>query len=102
MLEELKRIDVKVYESIKSELRRQRQHLELIASENFTARAVLEALLQKDQDEGVTNLDDPRILKVSPFDTMGTPVELLKTFGGRDGFETAVHELQTALYQEAI
>lgn len=65
------------------------------------ARAVLEALLQKYQDEGVTNLDDPHILKISPFDTMGTPIELLKTFGGRPGFEKAVHELQSALYQGA-
>lgn len=65
------------------------------------ARAVLEALLQKYQDEGVTSLDDPQILKISPFDTMGTPIELLKTFGGRSGFEQAVHELQSALYQGA-
>ncbi|WP_447984957.1 EcoAI/FtnUII family type I restriction enzme subunit R [Nitrospira sp. Nam74] len=62
------------------------------------ARAVLDALLQKYQDEGVTGLDDPRILKVAPFDVMGTPMELLKTFGGRNGFEKAVHELQSALY----
>jgi type I restriction enzyme R subunit len=62
------------------------------------ARAVLEALLQKYQDEGVTSLDDPQILRVSPFDTMGTPIELLNTFGGRPGFEKAVHELQSALY----
>ena len=65
------------------------------------ARAVLEALLQKYQDEGVTGLDDPRILKIAPFDAMGTPVELLKEFGGRNGFEKAVHELQAALYRSA-
>ena len=65
------------------------------------ARAVLEALLQKYRDEGVTGLDDPRILKIAPFDAMGTPVELLRTFGGRDGFEKAVHELQAALYRSA-
>jgi type I restriction enzyme, R subunit len=65
------------------------------------ARAVLEALLQKYQDEGVTGLDDPRILKVAPFDSMGTPVQLLKQFGGRSGFEKAVHELQSALYEQA-
>ena len=65
------------------------------------ARAVLEALLQKYQDEGVTNLDDPQILRVPPLDMMGTPIELLKTFGGRPGFEKAVHELQSALYQGA-
>jgi type I site-specific restriction endonuclease len=65
------------------------------------ARAVLEALLQKYQDEGVTSLDDPRILRLAPFDVMGTPVELLKTFGRRDGFEKAVRELQAALYRSA-
>jgi type I restriction enzyme R subunit len=65
------------------------------------ARKVLEALLQKYQDEGVTGLDDPRILRVSPFDAMGTPVQLLKQFGGRKGFEKAVHELQSALYEKA-
>ena len=62
---------------------------------------MLEALLQKYQDEGVTNLDDPRILQIPPFDAMGTPVELIKQFGDRADFEQAVHELQAALYQEA-
>jgi len=65
------------------------------------ARTVLEALLQKYQDEGVMSLDDPRILKIAPFNTMGTPLELLKPFGGRPGFEKAVHELQSALYERA-
>ena len=65
------------------------------------ARAVLEALLQKYQDDGFIDLDDPQVLKVAPFDSMGTIVELLKPFGGKDGFEQAVHELQAALYQQA-
>ena len=65
------------------------------------ARGVLEALLQKYQDEGVTNLDDPRILQITPFDSMGTPVELIRHFGGRRDFERAVHELQSALYEGA-
>ena len=62
---------------------------------------MLEALLQKYEDEGVTDLDDLRILKVAPFDAMGTPIELLKKFGGRNGFEKAVHEIQSALYGKA-
>jgi len=66
------------------------------------ARAVLDALLAKYQDDGVINLDDPRILQVSPFDTMGTPVQLIRQFGNRLGFERAVHELQAALYQEVV
>jgi type I restriction enzyme R subunit len=65
------------------------------------ARAVLEALLQKYQDQGVINLGDPRILQVSPFDTMGTPLQLIKQFGTRSDFERAVRELQTAIYQGA-
>lgn len=65
------------------------------------ARAVLEALLRKYQDEGVISLDDPRILKVPPFSTMGAPLELLNAFGGRSGFALAVHELQSALYERA-
>jgi len=63
------------------------------------ARAVLEALLQKYQDEGVTNLDDPRILQVTPFDAMGTPLQLIRQFGNRRDFERAVQELQSALYE---
>ena len=65
------------------------------------ARMVLEALLDKYQDQGVLNLADPGILKVAPFDRMGTVVQLIKPFGSRSGFEQAVHQLQAALYQEA-
>jgi type I restriction enzyme R subunit len=63
------------------------------------ARAVLEALLQKYQDQGVIDLGDPRILQIPPLDTMGTPVQLIKEFGTRSDFMFAVNELQSALYQ---
>jgi len=43
MFEELKKIDPQVYQSIKKELIRQREHLELIASENFAPMPVIEA-----------------------------------------------------------
>jgi len=43
MFDELKRIDSQVYESITRELARQREHIELIASENFAPLAVLQA-----------------------------------------------------------
>ncbi|WP_069335783.1 EcoAI/FtnUII family type I restriction enzme subunit R [Sphingobium yanoikuyae] len=64
------------------------------------ARSVLDALLAKYQDEGVINLDDTNVLRISPFTNLGTPVQLIKAFGGREGFENAVHELQAKLYQE--
>lgn len=64
------------------------------------ARAVLDALLAKYADEGVLNLDDATVLRIPPFTELGTPVQLIKAFGGRDAFVDAVHEMQAALYQE--
>jgi type I restriction enzyme R subunit len=64
------------------------------------ARAVLDALLAKYADEGVLNLDDANVLRIAPFSAMGSVVQLITAFGGKEGFERAVHELQEALYQE--
>ena len=64
------------------------------------ARAVLEALLTKYQDEGVINLDDMRVLEIPPLDAMGTPLQLIRRFGKGADFLRAVHELQAALYKE--
>ena len=64
------------------------------------ARAVLDALLAKYADEGVLNLDDANVLRIPPFNSMGSVVQLIRAFGDRKGFEQAVHEIQAALYQE--
>ncbi len=65
------------------------------------ARAVLEALLAKYEDEGIVNLDDPAVLQIAPFSAIGTPIQLVMEFGSRAGYERAVHELQAALYSGA-
>lgn len=72
----------------------------MFAQYGAKARDVLEALLAKYENESVTALDDLRMLKIAPFAAMGTPVELVTTFGGREGFETAVRAMQAALYQQ--
>jgi type I restriction enzyme R subunit len=66
------------------------------------ARVVLDALLAKYADEGVLALDDANILRIPPLSTLGTPLELIKAFGNRQGFERAVNELQSSLYQEVV
>jgi type I restriction enzyme R subunit len=66
------------------------------------ARAVLDALLEKYQDQGILDLKDPQVLRISPFDRMGTPIQLIGHFGSLAGFERAVHDLQSALYEEAV
>lgn len=65
------------------------------------ARAVLEALLDKYADEGLVNIEDPKILKVQPFDRYGTPLEIIQAFGGRDKYFQAVRELEENIYSAA-
>lgn len=61
---------------------------------------MLEALLIKYADEGVLNLDDTNVLRIAPFTALGTPVQLVRAFGGKEGFERAVRDLQTVLYED--
>lgn len=65
------------------------------------ARAVLDALLEKYADEGVLNLEDTQVLKVPPLSQLGMPIQLVRAFGGKQGFEQAVHEMQAAIYDQA-
>ena len=64
------------------------------------ARLVLNALLDKYADEGIENLEDKAVLKVPPFDELGTPVEIVRLFGGKKGFEEAVQGLAMQLYTQ--
>lgn len=63
------------------------------------ARAVLESLLDKYADEGIQNLEDVKVLQVRPFDRFGSPMEILKTFGGKPAYTQAVRELENEIYQ---
>lgn len=65
------------------------------------ARAVLESLLDKYADEGITSIESPKVLKLNPFDKMGTPVEIINgVFGGKANYETALNELEQALFNQ--
>jgi type I restriction enzyme R subunit len=76
------------------------QKRDVFATYGEQARAVLRALLDKYADEGVLNLDDANVLRIPPLNTLGTPVQLIKAFGGRARFEDAVHALQNEIYQK--
>ena len=65
------------------------------------AHAVLDTLLEKYADSGIASVESLEILKVDPLTAHGTPVEIVKLFGGRDGYLTAIRELEAALYQKA-
>ena len=65
------------------------------------ARAVLTALLDKYADEGIGSLEDARVLRLDPFRSIGTPVEIINNvFGGKDKFEAVIQDLEQELYDQ--
>lgn len=63
------------------------------------AQQVLNALLDKYADQGVTEIESIQVLKVTPFDQMGQPKEIVKNaFGNKQAYEQAISELEALLY----
>lgn len=65
------------------------------------ARKVLETLLDKYAEHGIEDLESLEVLKVQPFDQFGSPHEIIKLFGNKTNYLTAVHSLEQAIYKEA-
>ena len=65
------------------------------------ARKVLEALLDKYADEGISNIEDIKVLSVQPLTEFGSPVQIIKEFGSKDKYLQAVRELENELYRTA-
>lgn len=63
------------------------------------ARNVLESLLDKYADEGVTNIESMDVLKVQPFTEFGSPMEIIKKFGSKAKYIAAIKELEIELYK---
>jgi type I restriction enzyme R subunit len=65
------------------------------------AQQVLNALLDKYADIGVSEIESKDVLKISPFDQMGRPLEIVKqAFGSKQGYEQAISELENFLYDD--
>ena len=71
------------------------------------ARKVLDVLVAKFADDGYATLDKVlddgelvNFLSAPPFSEFGRPLEVVKAFGGKDQFHTAMRELQEAIYQD--
>jgi type I restriction enzyme R subunit len=64
-------------------------------------KKVLEALLDKYADEGITNIESIEVLRVNPFDEFGSPLEIINEFGSKEKYLQAVKELEIELYKTA-
>lgn len=65
------------------------------------ARKVISALLDKYADEGELDLENPEIIRLDPLSKLGSPVEIIRAFGGKPAYDAAIHALTEELYQSA-
>ena len=65
------------------------------------ARLVLEALLDKYTKEGVSELENLTVLENDPFRKLGSKANIVKFFGGKQGYLDAVKELEQNIYSIA-
>ena len=67
--------------------------VDLEHEEPHDRRAVLDALLAKYADSGLKSVESLEILKVDPLTAFGTPMEIVKLFGGKPAYLAAIREL---------
>ncbi|MGB1016644.1 MAG: type I restriction-modification enzyme R subunit C-terminal domain-containing protein, partial [Nannocystaceae bacterium] len=75
-----------------------RKNKDYFAKYGKQARAVLDALLDKYSDGGLDDIENLAALKVQPISELGSMMEIVGEFGGKDAYEQAVHELASAIY----
>jgi type I restriction enzyme R subunit len=59
---------------------------------------VLDALIDKYADQGVQTIESMDVLSVPPLNDLGSPVELVRSFGGKFQYLQALQLLETELY----
>lgn len=64
------------------------------------AKAVLEILLDKYMNQGITEVEDIKVLSLADFADYGKPAKIVKLFGGKNNYEQAIHELEENIYDE--
>jgi type I restriction enzyme R subunit len=72
-----------------------RSFFEVFAPE---ARTVLEDLLDKYAEHGISQLDDLRVLEVPPLDRHGSVVDIASRFGGSEKLRSAIADMEELLY----
>jgi type I restriction enzyme R subunit len=65
------------------------------------ARQVIAALIDKYADSGVQTLESMDVLRLPPIDHLGTPIELVRAFGGKPQYLQALRTLELELYRSA-
>ncbi len=64
------------------------------------ARAVLEILLDKYMNQGITEVEDIKVLSLADFEKYGKPAKIVKLFGGKGQYEQAIRDMEDSIYSE--
>ncbi|WP_300903120.1 EcoAI/FtnUII family type I restriction enzme subunit R [uncultured Clostridium sp.] len=59
---------------------------------------VLEKLLERYMNEGITDLENPQVLELDDFKEFGSPLKIVKLFGNKKKYIEAVKELEKEIY----
>jgi len=65
------------------------------------AQLVIQSLLNKYEDDGLLTIENAEVLKLDPLNKLGTPMEIIKAFGGKPQYDKALKELEQQLYRIA-
>ena len=63
-----------------------------------TAKEVIEALLDKYSNDGIKEIEDTKVLQLKEFAKIGSPMKIVKVFGGKKAYQQAVQELENEIY----
>ncbi|KTD66729.1 Type-1 restriction enzyme R protein [Legionella steelei] len=64
------------------------------------AQEVINSLLKKYSDDGLTTIESMGVLKLDPLNKHGSPLEIIKIFGGKENYLKALAELERELYKD--
>jgi type I restriction enzyme R subunit len=84
-----------------------RERAEKVKKKNYFSKyasnvqLVLLGLLDKYADEGIAQIEETEVLTIKPFDQIGTPIEIIRSFGGIAEYQKAIFELENELYNAA-
>lgn len=62
------------------------------------AQQVIEALLDKYANDGIKEIEDTKVLQLKEFAKIGSPMKIVKAFGGKEAYMKAVKELENEIY----
>lgn len=65
------------------------------------AQSVIKSLLDKYADDDLLTIESLDVLKLDPLNKLGSPLEIINAFGGKENYIQALKELENELYKAA-